>query len=135
MFMRKYFLFLLMTVSILFSFSSPAVAQDIPDDGEEVIVIDITNQNTETDPQRSLPLIPILASYHILLSCLEVFFQYDMGDVTITVTNITAGYNYTTIIESYCGTTILPLQLSPGLWRITFLSGGSGTTYSGTFFF
>ncbi len=130
--MRKFFLFFLMTVSMLFSFFSPAVAQDIPDDGEEVIVIDITNQNTETDPQRSLPLIPILANYHVLLSCIEVVFLYDMGDVTISITNLTNGYNSITIVDSFYGGAILPILRISGLWEVMFSTEG-GDTYMGGF--
>lgn len=131
--MRKLFLFFLMTVSLLFSFSSPAKAQDIPDD-DEVIVIDITHNTTETGPKRSPAIIPINANYHVLSSCLEVIFLYDMGDVTISVTNTTSGYNYSTVVESCWGTTLLPLQLSSGLWTITFQSGGTGASYSGILF-
>lgn len=108
-----------MAVSLLLSFSSTAKAQDIPDD-EGVIVIDITSITTEQGPKRSPAIVPIAANYYVLSSCLEVIFMYDMGDVSVSVINLTSGYNYSTIVDSYYGTAILPLPLSSGLWAISF---------------
>ena len=120
-----------MTVSLLLSFSSTAKAQDIPDD-EGVIVVDITSITTEQGPKRSPTIIPIAANYYVLSSNLEVFFLYDMGEVSVSVTNITSEYNYSTIVDSYYGTTILPLPLSSGLWEISF-STDDGDSFMGCF--
>lgn len=129
--MRKIFLFFLMTVSMLFSFSSPAIAQDIPDD-EEVIVVDITHNTTETGPKRSPAIIPISANYYVLSSCLEILFLYDIGDVTISMTNLTTGYNSITIVDSFYGGAILPILSISGLWEIVFSTEG-GDIYVGSF--
>lgn len=131
MLMRQLFLSFLTASSLLMLFPSDAKAQVIPDD-EGVIVIDITTNTTETGPKRSPAIIPINANYYVLSSCLEVRFLHDMGDVTVSVVNITTGDHYSTITESYCGTAIFHLLLSSGLWTITF-STDDGNSYIGFF--
>lgn len=131
MIMRQLFLPFLMAASLLLSFSPAAKAQDTPDE-EGVIVIDLSSITTEHGPKRSPVLVPINATYYVPSSCLEILFLFDMGDVSVSVTNISSGDHYSTTVESYCGTAILPLPLSSGLWAISF-STDDGDNYIGYF--
>lgn len=120
-----------MAGSLLLSFSSTAKAQNIPDD-EGVIVVDITSNTTEQGPKRSPAIIPIAANYYVLSSCLEVIFLYDIGVVTISVTNSMNGSFSSTVVDSQYGSTLLPLFVTSGLWVIDFFTY-NGDHYSGYF--
>lgn len=124
-------MFYMLLTAVLLSVSSIAKAQDIPND-EGVIVVDITQNTTETGPKRAPAIIPISANYYLLSSCLEVLFLYDMGDVTVSVTNLNTGYNSTFMTDSSHGI-ILPLLRIPGPWEITFNAEGKGVIYIGRF--
>lgn len=130
MLMRQLFLSFLMAGSLLLSFASTAKAQDIRDDGEEVIVIDITNQNTETEPQRSI--VPICATYYSNHSIVEVEFLNNLGNVTIKLTNLFSGDVTLFQVPSGICDVIVPVYLGMGVYCLEFIVGNS-QSYIGYF--
>lgn len=127
--MKQLLLSLMMTFVFLVSFSFTANAQDIPDD-DDVIVIDVTHNTTETGPQRSI--IPIYAAFCPSLSLVEIEFLINIGDVTICLTNLTSGSMASTVVDSSYGSCILPVTGGDGLYYLEFLLS-DGNRYFGYF--
>ena len=129
--MKRFVLPLMLTVLSLIVFPIQSFGQDIPDDGEE-IEIDINNNSSDTGPRRSSSL-PMTAFFYQSISCIEVFFQYNIGFVTISLTNLTAGgYSTDILVDSQSGSFIIPFVSVPGIWLISFLPE-VGPGYSGLF--
>lgn len=128
--MKTYTFYLTALLSFFMFLSLDANAQDIPDD--EGIEINISFNGDENVPKRTPVVIPITAYYHALAFCVEVCFIENMGDVTITITNLTTGYLSSIVANSNSGAFFIPIPNTPGYWQITFLTG-SGSIYSGSF--
>lgn len=127
--MKRLLLSLMMPFALLISFTITAKAQDIPDD-DDVIVIDVTHNTTETGPQRSI--IPIYATFCPSLSLVEIEFLFNIGEVTVCLTNLTASSMTSTAVDSSFGGCILPVTGGPGLYCLEFLLS-DGTRYYGYF--
>lgn len=127
------FLFLL-----LCSFSLSATQRDyssfIPDDDDEDEAIDIGTSHImpPNGPKRMPAYIPVSATIHHRLLCIEVTFLAEIGEVSIMLTNLSTGESSTMDADSLCGTVFIPLPGTPGLWKITF-SLSNGTCYEGMF--
>ena len=109
-----------------------ANAQDIPDDDGEEIVVYPSHQTTETGPKRNPPTIPIAAFYYSTVSCLEVVFLSNVGDVTICLTNQTTGNNCYSQVNSNLSNVFIPINLGIGTYCIEFETQ-EGITYTGLF--
>ncbi|MBQ6958211.1 MAG: hypothetical protein IJP77_06605 [Bacteroidales bacterium] len=119
-----------MTVTVLLSFSLNVKAQDIPED-DEVIVIDVTQNTTETGPQRSIS--PIRAVYHTVFSFIEIDFLIDMGEVVIRQTNLTSGNSSCTQVSSSIVERMhMPVLFGAGFYCIEFIKE-DGSDYIGFF--
>lgn len=103
-----------------------------PEEGEEIEVTVEVNQ-TENGPTRTIPQIPFTATLFRSLSCIEVEFYDNIGEVTISLNNLTTGSFTSPVVNSQNGFAIIPLPASPGLWQITFQPEGGGVIYNGTF--
>lgn len=115
--MKLFTLSLMMTIASLLSFTPYAQAQDIPDDDDEIIIV-ITEEITETGPTRSI--IPIQATYNISLSCLDVIFLNNIGEVEIAITDYYSGSNTTFHIQSSLGEMLIPINNQSGVYLIEF---------------
>lgn len=115
--MKLFTLSLMMTIASLLSFTPYAQAQDIPDDDDEIIIV-ITEEITETGPTRSI--IPIQATYSISLSCLDVVFLNNIGEVEIAITDYFSGSSTTYHIQSSLGEVLIPINNPSGVYMIEF---------------
>lgn len=63
---------------------------------------------------------------------LNVYFSGNLGNVAITVSELTLGIVASETVDSSLGFTSLLLPIIPGCYEITFVTAG-GEIYSGTF--
>lgn len=129
--MKHFVLAPMLVVMTLLAFPFHAFAQDIPEDeeGEEIVIIinqDLSGNGTGRD---ILP-VPINAMLFRLAGCIEVGFLSNIGEVTISLTNLTTGYVSSTVVNSEFGSIIIPFTNCPGIWRMGFLTG-DGCAYEG----
>lgn len=89
--MKRFLLFLAFVGLLVFPLC--AEAQNLPDDEGVVIEISIDEQLPINGPGRSPSLTPISAIYYSSYSCIQVCFQYNIGNVTTVLNNSTAGYH------------------------------------------
>lgn len=130
--MKQLVLSWMLTITVVMAFPIQSFGQDIPDDGEE-IEIDINNNSSDTGPRRTPTIVPMTVFYYQSLFCIEVLFHYNIGEVTITLNNLTIGCYSSIVVNSQEDTLFIPLPNSSGLWQIGFrLSDGS--LYTGSFF-
>ena len=132
--MKRIVLYLLMVVPACLSFPSIAKAQNVPDDEGEVITITIDENSLINGPKRTPLLVPITAVYFEMLSNVDVSFAYNIGDVTVTLTNLVSGSSVVTIVDSSAGNTVIPVTLGTGLYRIEFCTE-DGVGYVGYFIY
>ncbi len=130
--MKKIVLSLTLVLTAMLAFPVLSYAQDISDDdGEPIIVIDQSLNGN--GPGRDFVSVPIMATLYRSLLCISIEFTRDIGEVTISLNNLTTGSFTSTVVNSQNGFAIIPLPASPGLWQITFQPEGGGVIYSGTF--
>ena len=123
----KKFLLLLAPLFALSFFVMPSFSQNDYD----VIEIDINYTPPVVGPVRYPVLVPITATYYVSLSYIDVVFTDNIGDVTITLSNLTTGGYVSSQINSGFGGALVPVTLGSGNYRIDFSS--SGGNYYGTF--
>lgn len=111
---------MMMALSICFAFHSEAGVNGSSDD--DVIEIFITENINEFNPIRFPTLVPIVAYYYVSLSYVDVEFLNNMGEVTITLNNLTTGGTSTMQINSTFGEAVIPVGLGCGNYRIDFSS-------------
>lgn len=129
--MKHFVLSLMLVVMTLLVFPFHSFAQDIPEDedGDEIVII---NQNQSGDgPARDILPVPINATLFRLSCCIEVEFLSNLGEVTITLTNLTTGTVSTTVANTGSGSVIIPFLYTSGLWQIAIITDNS--TYFGFF--
>lgn len=129
--MKHFVLSLMLVVMTLLVFPFHSFAQDIPEDedGDEIVII---NQNQSGDgPARDILPVPINATLFRLSCCIEVEFLSNLGEVTITLTNLTTGTVSSTVANSGSGSVIIPFLYTSGLWQIVIIADNS--TYFGFF--
>lgn len=128
--MKKIALYFLMTIPVLLS-SVVAVAQNIPEEEGEMITV--TAIIPENGPHRSTAIIPFSVEYYVNYSCVCVSFTSNIGNITITLTNLTTDSHYSTVVDSCAGSVLLPVSLGTGFYRIEFNCLDSGNGYVGYF--
>lgn len=129
--MKHFVLSLMLVVMTLLVFPFHSFAQDIPEDegGDEIVII---NQNQSGDgPARDILPVPINATLFRLSSCIEVEFLSYIGEVTITLTNLTTRTVSSTVANTGSGSVIIPFLYTSGLWQIAIITDNS--TYFGFF--
>lgn len=123
-----------MLAMFAFLFPNSVFAQVIPDDDGEEITITIDESTMGNGLGRSLYSAPFRVTLFHTLSCVEVEFPCNIGDVSITLTNLTTGGFSTTIVDSQFSSTYIPLMALSVLWKITIIIE-NGVTYNGYFFY
>lgn len=81
---------------------------------------------------RSSEVIPIAASYNSVLSSVILSFTQNLGETEVEVLNTTTGGYYSDFIDTQYLYAILPINLGPGHYIITFTLP-SGQQYQGVF--
>lgn len=126
---------LLLSLLLMFSFSlfaAPTSETSYALDDDDVIEIDVSYIPPVTGPKRTPAIVPISAACYVELSYIVVNFQYNIGDVVITITNHSTGGNTIVNTPSSAGTAIIPFLLESGYYSITFETT-TGSIYSGCF--
>lgn len=120
--------FLLFFVVFLFQTNNYSFA----DGDQNGDVIDVTYVNPGQSLNRTQGFVPISVIYYSLNSYIAVLFLDNLGDVTITLYNLTTGATAATQVNAGIGTINIPVTLGSGYYRISFVTEG-GTTYEGFF--
>ena len=102
------------------------------DDEEEGEVIDLLIDPNGSPVGRSLNAIPISAIYMTQYGVVATSFLCDLGDVTIRLSNLTIGTSSSQVIDSNCGSCLIPIIWGTGYYRIEF-HAQDGTSYYGYF--
>lgn len=113
---------------IALSFTSLAYACP---DGDDEEVIDLTVDPAGTPVMRTLNQ-GISAVINSTTNLLFIDFLSNLGEVTIRLTNLTTGGIASTLVDSSCGSCILPVTSGSGLYCLEFLLS-DGTRYYGNF--
>ena len=118
--MKRLLLCFILCLSIAPLFSIPASQdyQEIPIKGGEA-----------SDHPRQLFEVPIAAYYYG--SAIYVSFSENIGNVDVTVEDLSEGIMLQTVLDSSLGTAIIPFNASNGEYLITF-SLSSGSLYYGS---
>ena len=128
--MKQFTLSLMLAFAALLAFPIYSYAQVIPDDEEEIVII---NQDQNGNGLgRNLLSVPIEATYFCTLSYVDVVFLDNIGIVTITLTNLTTGGAAVTQTDSGFGGCLVPVTLGSGFYRISFVAQ-DGASYEGYF--
>lgn len=127
--MKKYVLSLMLVVTAMFVFPFHSYAQNIPDE-EEGTEVRIEEYTSENGAGRSI--VPLTVTLYQSLSCIEVAFLSNLGEVTIQLTNLSNNASVNTAIDSNCGSCIIPITNGSGLYRIDFITA-DGAQFCGYF--
>ena len=113
----------------MFVFPFHSFAQNIPDEeqGTEVRIEEYTSEN---GAGRSI--VPLSVTLYQSMSCIEVVFLSNIGEVTIQLTNLSNNASVNTAIDSNCGSCIIPITNGSGLYRIDFITA-DGAQFCGYF--
>lgn len=129
--MRPFFFSFLLVLPLLFAFSTEeqTIGASFDDD---VIEITITENLPDINPLRFPSLVPLRAYYYVTASFVDIVFLDNLGDVTITLTNLSSGVFSSSIADSSFGGFLFPITLGSGNYRISFVAQG-GASYEGYF--
>lgn len=114
---------MLLAFANLLAFSKPA--------NDDVIPLEYNEFESDTMLFRS-PSIPIHAVIIPEQSIISVTFMYDLGYVSIDITNLVSGVEYSYGEPSSTGGAIIPMPEESGYYLIVFTTA-SGHIYSGYF--
>lgn len=129
--MKRFYILFLLTLSCFFAFPHSIIAQNIPDEGEEIEVF-VDDHSTVNGPGRAPALIPLTASYYAALSYVEIGFLFNVGCVTITLTNLATGNYSNAMVDSQYGSALIPVTGGSGPYKIEFTIG-DGSSFVGFF--
>ena len=119
--MKKIFAFIAAMIIAVISYA----------DGEGVVPISVQDATSQSDPVHRT-IVPIEAYYIAFNSSICVTFSQNLGDMDVTVTNLTTGDSDDFEIVASVGSTLLPISGDAGYFRIDFILA-SGTQYYGEF--
>lgn len=108
-------------------FALPSFSRD-----DEIIPLESSESELDTIIIRT-PVVPIQALLNAAQSIITVIFLYDMGDVSIDITNIVTGEEFFFEEASLPGSAILPFYGGTGHYYIRFRTIG-GHSYFGYFY-
>lgn len=130
--MKKILFTLLFVLSFTSLFATQKDKTSFKDDGDDVIEIDVNYTPPVTGPKRSPAIVPISATYYVALSYIEVSFLYNMGDISIVLTDLASNSTMVYNSDTSIGTVFIPFNSGSGVYSIEFITS-SGETYSGVF--
>ncbi len=81
---------------------------------------------------RGLTEVQLSAWYNSVLMCIQTHTSTNLGQIEMTVTNLTTGETWYDIFNSAISPHLLPISGAPGLYEITYLTS-FGDLYEGTF--
>lgn len=113
---------LMVSLVTLFTFSSIAYAQDIPNENGEEIIISVDESTLENGIGRSLPNVPLRVTLFRSLSLIAVDFPNDIGLVTITLTNNTNNTHSVIVVDSLEDNAVIPITQGIGYYKIEFVT-------------
>lgn len=96
------------------------------------IPIIISNPVPTVPNPKSPGMSDIYCSYSEQTSCLDFTFSTNLGNLTITVVNLTSNEVVSTIVDSSLGYEALPISGDSGYYVINIVSSG-GNSYYGSF--
>ncbi|MGX8707166.1 MAG: hypothetical protein ACSW72_00265 [Bacteroidales bacterium] len=108
-------------------FALPSFSRD-----DEVIPLECGESELDTIIIRT-PVVPIHALLNVAQSIITLYFLYDMGDVSIDITNIVTGEEFFYEEASLPGSAILPFNGCTGYYYIRFRTI-DGHSYFGYFY-
>lgn len=111
----------------LFSFNCPS------GDGGGIIDIDITTPPPASNKPKAPVLIPVSARYYEISQEIVLSFTANLGNVSVTVLNVTTGESVNDTVDSADGIVSVPISGTSGQYYLILNSVGSTTVYSGTF--
>lgn len=124
----KRIVFILLSI-LCVSFSVCARADDPP---QSIPITIILNSEQEEHTHRSPSSIPIWAYYNTNASAVDVFFQQDLGEIHIIVTNLSSGVYAEYDIYSSIGVALIPIWTDYGQYTLSFRLS-DGRCFEGSF--
>lgn len=99
-----------------------------PDEGREIPIRKVDDNRII----RGLTEVQLSARYNSVLMCIQTHTSTNLGQIEMTVTNLTTGETWYDIFNSAISPHLLPISGAPGLYEITYLTS-FGDLYEGTF--
>lgn len=96
------------------------------------IPIQVIISSGQEGPHRAPEYVPIQAYYEESLSFVCMSFAYSLGDLDITITNLTDGTYADYEVDSSLGSAILPMSGNTGIYNVLIVTAG-GIQYGGEF--
>lgn len=126
----KKFVFLLLAMLTAFSLSF-AFETRMDDDPEEAIPLQYNEHGEGGDGNniRGGVVIPVAATYNPSSSCVCIVFLYNVGDIEIRLTNLTAGESFTIQANANSGSIYIPIINGSGFYSLEFISEGEVSYY------
>ena len=104
-----------------------------PDSSKSLgIPIVFTQTTTPLGPIKNLGSAPVDGMYHPSTCIVEIWFTYDMGEVSIEVKNTTTGVSYNSVFDTQYLNTWIITSGSQGHYTVT-VSLSSGIQYLGEY--
>ncbi len=128
--MRKIIL-LLFGLAFFLCSSSPKTSID--EGGFVDIIIGTTPPPTSNPKPKAPVLIPVSARYYEISQEIVLSFTANLGNVSVTVLNVTTGESVYDTVDSADGIVSVPISGTSGQYYLILNSVGSTTVYSGTF--
>lgn len=120
-------------IALIFYLCLVATSSWSAEDGQQFIPIPVQDNTVVTGRTHRAPAyIPIQAYYDGLFASIYVQFLQNIGDVDVTITNLSTGDYVNYDIDTSIGGTLLPISGEMGIYRIVFHLA-SGTEYEGQF--
>lgn len=129
--MKQLILSFLVAISFFLAFPQHINAQIIPDEGEEIVVTG-NESIPDNGPARSPIIVPFAAIYYASMSYVEIGFLFNVGCVTITLTNLATGSYSSAMVDSQNGSALIPVTGGSGPYKIEFTIG-DGSSFVGFF--
>lgn len=103
------------------------------EDGHQFIPIAVLDNTVVTGQTHRAPIfIPIQAYYDVFFTSVCIQFLQNIGEVDVTITNLSTGDYVNSHMDSSTGGALLPIAGEIGTYRLVFLPA-SGAGYQGEF--
>jgi hypothetical protein len=129
--MKTLFFSLVLAFPLFFAFSKGENTNQ-SSTADDVVEITITENLPDSNPIRFPSLVPLRAYYYVTGAFVDILFLDNLGEVTITLTNLSSGNFSSSLADSGFGGFFIPITLGCGNYRISFVSQG-GASYEGYF--
>lgn len=108
------------------------ISWSIGDDHQFIPIYILDNTNIEGKTHRSPAFVPVQAYYDIQLSAVCLSFTECLGDITITVMNLSKGNVYEVYFDSNQFFCMIPISNEIGIYNIQ-IQLSNGVIYQGDF--